>query len=117
MIPTHHTNQLKRQRRNRLKLKTKSHRPRLHVYRSNRHLYAQVIDDRLQKTLCAATEAEITAPAKATKLQRSALLGTLVAQKAKKVKVTQVKFDRGSYQFHGRVKALAQAARTAGLEF
>ena len=105
-----------RQARVRLKLKDNVKRVRLHVYRSNRHLYAQIIDDQIGKTLVAVSEKELKASSK-TKSQRAHDLGVLLAQKAKVKKITEVKFDRGSYQYHGRVKALAEAAREGGLEF
>lgn len=92
-----------------------SDRPRLHVYRSNRYIYAQIIDDAKGKTLVACSEKEITI--KGTKTQRAAAIGECIAKKAIKAKITKVRFDRGYYKYHGRVKAIAEAARKEGLEF
>lgn len=92
-------------------------RPRLTVYRSNKHIYAQVIDDQSRRTLTAASTLdkgiEVTGGNKAA----AELVGKLVAEKAKKIGVTNVVFDRGAYLYHGRVKALAEAARAHGLSF
>lgn len=106
-----------RTKRVRLKLKDNLDRPRLHVFRSNRYLYAQIIDDNSGQTLVAATELELKAEAKLTKTQKAESLGKLIAKKAKLKKINRVKFDRGRYQYHGRVKALAEAARAEGLNF
>lgn len=91
-------------------------RPRLHVYRSNRFLYAQIIDDTSGKTLVAASEKQIKKPAK-TKSARAAQVGEAIAAAAKTKKIKKVRFDRGYYKYHGRVKVLAEAARKGGLEF
>jgi large subunit ribosomal protein L18 len=106
---------LKRQRRNRLKLRGNSTRPRLHVFRSNRHTYIQIIDDAAGKTLVAVSEKELTETG--TKTQKAILLGKRIAEKALKAKITHVAFDRGHYKYHGRIKALAESAREQGLEF
>ncbi len=91
-------------------------RPRLHVFRSSRYMYAQIIDDATGKTIVAACEKELSGIT-GTKTERAAAIGKLIATKAKKAKVTKVCFDRGYYNYHGRVAAVAQAARTEGLEF
>ena len=93
-------------------------RPRLSVHRSGRHIYAQVIDDSAGKTLAAAStlDKEIKGKARATK-DGAAAVGKALADRAKKAGVSQVVFDRGGFLFHGRVKALADAAREGGLEF
>ncbi len=91
-------------------------RPRLNVYRSTSHIYAQVIDDVAGHTLAAASDAE-AAIATGTKTERAALVGKAVAERALANGVANVVFDRGGYQYHGRVKALADAAREAGLGF
>lgn len=107
----------KRRRRNRTTLRARSGtRPRLHVHRSGKHIYAQVIDDEAGRTLAAAStlaghEGGTGNVAAAT------AVGRRVAEAAKAAGVTQVVFDRGGFLFHGRVKALAEAAREAGLEF
>jgi len=91
-------------------------RPRLNVYRSTTHIYAQVIDDVAGHTLAAASDIE-PAIATGTKSERAALVGKAVAERAIAKGVANVVFDRGGYQYHGRVKALADAAREAGLGF
>lgn len=90
-------------------------RPRLAVFRSASHIYAQVIDDASGKTLVAATSAEIKT--KAAKTDLSTQVGTAIAEKAKAKGINAVVFDRGGYRYHGRVKALADAARAGGLDF
>jgi large subunit ribosomal protein L18 len=93
-------------------------RPRLAVYRSLTHIYAQVIDDSKGRTLAAASDVEAALKVgKGNKTARAKAVGTAVAEKAKNAGVTQVIFDRGGNKFHGRVKALAEAAREAGLKF
>ncbi|HXH22708.1 MAG TPA: 50S ribosomal protein L18 [Dehalococcoidia bacterium] len=95
-------------------------RPRLAVFRSLSHIYAQVIDDRQGHTLAAASDLDkdVASLAKGKKKSEVAtLVGKAVAEKAQKKGVSQVVFDRGGYPFHGRVKALAEAAREAGLKF
>jgi large subunit ribosomal protein L18 len=109
----------KRRQRVRTALQARSGgRPRLSVHRSGRHIYAQVIDDAAGKTVAAASTLEKDARAKtgATR-DAAAAVGKAVAERAKKAGVTQVVFDRGGFLFHGRVKALADAAREGGLEF
>jgi large subunit ribosomal protein L18 len=93
-------------------------RPRLAVYRSLSHIYAQVIDDGKGHTLVAASDVEAALKdGKGNKTARAKAVGTAVAKKAKDAGVTKVVFDRGGNRFHGRVKALADAAREGGLEF
>ena len=94
-------------------------RPRLNVYRSASHIYAQVIDDVAGHTLAAGSDTEpaLTAGGARTKTERAALVGKAVAERAKANGVANVVFDRGGYRYHGRVKALAEAAREAGLGF
>lgn len=108
---------LKRKIRVRGHLKTSLNRPRLSVYRSNAHIYAQIIDDKSGTTLVSASDYQIDAAKPVTKSEKAALVGKLVAEKAQKAKITSVAFDRGSYKYHGRIKALAQAAREQGLKF
>jgi large subunit ribosomal protein L18 len=91
-------------------------RPRLSVYISNLHIVAQIIDDSRQKTLVAVTSVAQKA-ATGTMTDKAVWAGTEIAKKAKAAKVTTVVFDRGGRQYHGRVKALADAARAGGLEF
>ncbi len=93
-------------------------RPRLAVFRSNRHVVAQVIDDRAGVTLAAASTLEGDLRSGATgNVATAARVGTLVAERAKAAGIEQVVFDRGGFRYHGRVAALADAARDAGLEF
>jgi large subunit ribosomal protein L18 len=91
-------------------------RPRLSVYRSNRYINAQIIDDTQGKTLVALGEKSLSSQG-GTPLDRAEKLGESLAKLANQKKIKRVVFDRGSYQFHGRVKALAQGARKGGLEF
>jgi large subunit ribosomal protein L18 len=86
------------------------------VYRSNARIYAQLIDDEAGHTLAAASSGEKQV-AKTARADASAAVGKLIAERAKKAGVVQVVFDRGAYVFHGRVKALADAAREGGLDF
>ncbi len=95
-------------------------RPRLCVFRSLSHIYAQVVDDGRGHTLVTAStlDAEIKSDTKGkNKTERAALVGALLAKRAKEKKITQVAFDRGGFRYHGRVKALAEAARKGGLKF
>ena len=97
-------------------------RPRLAVFRSVKHIYAQVIDDGKSHTLVAASSAEKSGADKSEaknggNLAGAKEIGKLVAERAKEKGIKTVVFDRGGYQYHGRVKALAEAAREAGLEF
>ena len=111
----------RRQRRVRHRITSTAHpRPRLSVFRSSRHIYAQVIDDTEGRTLAAASslEKDLRGSLK-TGADRAAAaaVGKLLAERAKAAGVTAVVFDRGGYLFHGRVKALADAAREGGLSF
>ena len=108
----------KRARRTRTRLKALSNgRPRLSVFRSSKNIYAQVIDDAQGVTLAAASSLEGEGKAKGADKDAAARVGKLVAERAKEKGVTDVVFDRGGYLYHGRVKALADAAREAGLNF
>ena len=111
----------RRQRRARFKLrKVSGVRPRLSVFRSSQHIYAQVIDDAVGTTLVSASsrEKDLRASLKTgANVAAAKEVGRLVAERAKAKGVKKVVFDRGGYLFHGRVKALAEAAREGGLEF
>ena len=111
----------KRHRRSRRFLIGDQSRPRLSVYRSNNHIYAQVIDDNSQKTICAASTIDKELKEKSDQLssncKSSSIVGKLLAKRAIKKGIQQVIFDRGGNIYHGRVKALAEAAREAGLNF
>lgn len=92
--------------------------PRLNVFRSNTHIYAQVIDDNAGVTLASASTLDKDAKLKNTSnTEAAAAIGKLVAERALKAGISEVVFDRGGYIYHGRVKALAEAAREAGLKF
>jgi large subunit ribosomal protein L18 len=109
-----------RHQRIRKKVQGTPDRPRLSVYRSNRHIVAQVIDDEAQHTLVAAStlEPDLKTSLRSTaNCDASAKVGELVAQRALAKGITKVVFDRGGNLYHGRIKALAEAARSAGLEF
>ena len=111
---------LRRHNRVRAKVKGTSSRPRLCVFRSLNHIYAQIIDDSLGHTLTHASTLDPEIKDKAVgKAQRdkAGLVGSLVAERVLNEGITQVVFDRGGYKYHGRVKALAEAAREAGLKF
>ena len=112
---------LRRRRRTRAALRKVSRgRPRLTVFRSSRHIYAQVIDDQLGRTLAAASsmDAELRSQLKTGADQKAAeQVGKLIAERAKAAGVETVVFDRGAYRYHGRIKALADAARAGGLAF
>ena len=111
---------IRRHRRVRVKVEGTSSRPRLCVFRSLNHIYAQVIDDSQGHTLTSAStldpEMKDGAVAK-VKVARAELVGSLVAKRALSKGINQVVFDRGGYKYHGRVKALAEAARRGGLKF
>lgn len=91
--------------------------PRLSVFRSNRDIYAQIIDDSEGKTLVQASSKEKSFTSKGTKSERSVEVGKILAERAKSAGISQVVFDRNGYLYHGRVKALAEGAREAGLKF
>jgi large subunit ribosomal protein L18 len=113
----------KKQIRNRIhkrirrKLAGTAERPRLAVFRSVAHIYAQVIDDAAGTTLVSASSVDKDGRTKGGNVAAATSIGKLVAERAKAKGIQRVVFDRGGYQYHGRVKALADAARAAGLEF
>lgn len=109
----------RRHHRVRKKISGTSEKPRLAVFRSNRHIVAQVIDDTSGRTLAAASslEAPIRGAGATGNRVAAAAVGKLVGERAKALGVTKVAFDRGGFLYHGRVAALADAAREAGLEF
>ncbi len=106
----------RRHRRVRKKVRGDAGRPRLAVFRSNKYIYAQVIDDIAGVTLAHASSREKAAGGALT-VDTAAKVGELIADRAKDAGIESVVFDRGGYHFHGRVKALADAAREAGLKF
>jgi large subunit ribosomal protein L18 len=108
-------NRLKRHKRVRVNVSGTQERPRLAVFRSLNHVYAQVIDDASARTLAAASTVNLKA--KKNGMAEAAQVGKEIAGKAKAAGVSTVVFDRGGFLYHGRIKALADAAREAGLEF
>ena len=109
----------RRHRRIRVSLSGTGQRPRLNVFRSLHHIYCQVIDDATGTTLAAASTNEPTVRTTVTgsKTERAKAVGKAIAERAREKGISAVVFDRGGYLYHGRVKALADAAREAGLEF
>ena len=107
----------RRHRRVRKRVRGTGSRPRLAVFRSNRYIYAQIIDDVTGRTLAAASSQEKEIRSRTLTRTTAAEVGTLLASRAATAGVTGVVFDRGGHPFHGRVKALADAAREAGLDF
>ena len=116
--PTRYEKQKKRSHRIRLKIKAKSNRLRLSVFRSSKNFYAQIIDDRAGKTLVFAGPKDLDQKLdKKTKKEKARALGEILAHKADSAKIKEVVFDRGTYRFHGRVREFAEGAREAGLKF
>ncbi|GAB4480519.1 MAG: 50S ribosomal protein L18 [Anaerolineae bacterium] len=118
--------QKKRQARERRHNRVRKHvvgtptRPRLNVFRSSKHIYAQIIDDSIGHTLASASTVDVALRGETggkNKTEQAALVGRLLAERALDAGVKQVVFDRGGYRYHGRVKALADAAREGGLDF
>ena len=112
-----HSNISKRARRHkriRARVSGTADRPRLAVFKSNKFIYAQLIDDIAGKTICASSDIK---NAKGTKTERAIAIGAEIASLAKKNNITSIVFDRGGFRFTGRVKALADSARAAGLVF
>ena len=101
----------------RKRLAGSAERPRLSVYRSNKGIYAQIIDDTTGKTLVSASSLSKDFAGNGTKIEQSKAVGKLVAEKAVAAGISQVVFDRNGYLYHGRVKSLADGAREAGLNF
>ena len=120
MARTNIEQRYRRKRRIRVRVEGTPERPRLTVFRSNKHIYAQVIDDVSQRALAAVStlskEVKDQLPGQ-DKTGRSKVIGAAIAQACKSKGITKVVFDRNGYAYHGRVSALAEAAREAGLEF
>jgi large subunit ribosomal protein L18 len=110
---------LRRHKRVRQKISGNNSRPRLSIFRSLNHIYAQIIDDTKGQTLVAAStlEAEIKKETKKNKTGQAELVGILLAKRSAAKKISQVAFDRGGFKYQGRVKALAEAARKGGIKF
>ncbi|MBF8250069.1 MAG: ribosomal protein [Candidatus Levybacteria bacterium] len=107
---------IKRQIRTRAKIKGTGIRPRLSVFKSNRFMYAQLIDDEARKTIIGVSEKHLKETLTG-KIARAKAVGILLAKKTLDKKIKKVVFDRGSYSYHGRVSAIAEGAREGGLEF
>jgi large subunit ribosomal protein L18 len=102
----------------RKKITGTAERPRLAIYRSNKEIYAQLIDDVAGHTLCAASSSDKQGKAiTGTKVEKAAAVGKLIAAQAQEKGISSVVFDRGGYLYHGRVKSLAEGAREGGLQF
>ena len=109
---------IKRQNRVRKKLKTRSvNKVRLTVFRSSRHIYAQIVDDAAGKTLVSASSLIKDSKVNGSNIEAATKVGTLIGERSIEAGIKDVFFDRGKYKYHGRVKALAEGAREAGLNF
>jgi len=106
-----------RQKRVRAKVKGTSERPRICIYKSLTNIYAQIIDDQTQTTLVSASTLDAEVKTKASNIKAAEEVGSLVAERALKAKIKEVVYDRNGYLYHGKVKALAEAARAKGLKF
>jgi large subunit ribosomal protein L18 len=107
----------RRHRRIRAKVAGTDERPRLSIFRSNKHIYAQIINDEIGKTLVSASDSESKSTKGKGKLDVSKLVGEEIAKKAKEKKISKVVFDRSGYLYTGRVKQVAEGARAGGLDF
>lgn len=114
---TRKASRIARHARVRRKVLGNADRPRLSVFRSVKQIYGQVIDDTLGRTMVSSSSLTLNNSASGTKTEIAKQVGSEIARRAKEAGVTRVVFDRGGYKFHGRVKALADAARAGGLEF
>lgn len=108
---------IRRHKRVRAKISGTKERPRLCIFKSTKYIYAQLIDDERGKTLVAVSSRELKKVKNAKKVDLAKEVGKLIAKKAKDKKIEKVVFDRGGYQYHGRVKAVAEGAREEGLKF
>jgi len=118
MIFTKRKNRIKRHKRIRAKIKGTSDIPRLSIFRSNRHLFAQIIDDSTGKTLVSsAIKSKVKSVLKGTKTELAGKIGETLAEKAIAAGISKIVFDRGGYKYHGRIKSLAEGLRKGGLKF
>lgn len=117
MAQTKRNRRLKVKRRVRKRVSGTPDRPRLSVFRSNKAIYAQLIDDVNGLTLAAASSREKSFEAKGTKVEQASAVGSALAQRVQDTDIRAVVFDRNGYLYHGRVKALAEGARAGGLKF
>lgn len=121
-MATKKNRRLIRHKRIRAKVFGTKERPRLFVFRSNQHIYAQLINDEKSNVICSANDLEIkkaktAAKAKEGKMFQAHAVGKLIAEKSLENKIKKVIFDRGGYKYHGRIRAVAEGAREAGLQF
>jgi len=116
MVETRRESRTRRHERVREKIRGSGTRPRLAVFRSNSHIYAQLIDDDAGTTLVAASSVDAK-DAKGNKSERAKAVGSMLGERARAKGIEAVVFDRGGYRYHGRIKALGDAARSAGLRF
>lgn len=119
MALTKRESRIRIKRRIRKKISGTAASPRLSVFRSNKNIYAQLIDDVSKKTLASASSKikEIAEKKEITKIEQAKLVGKLLGENAVKTGITEVKFDRNGYLYHGRIKSFAESARKAGLKF
>mgnify|MGYP001598406381 CR=1 FL=1 len=108
---------IQRKKRVRAKVSGTSARPRLSVFRSNKYIYAQIIDDAKGKTLVSAGSKDKEIKEAKTRMEKAGLVGEIIAKRGAKAKIKKVVFDRSGYKYHGIIKALAEGARKGGLEF
>ncbi|MEK7160883.1 MAG: 50S ribosomal protein L18 [Patescibacteria group bacterium] len=106
-----------RARRTRSRILSLAKRPRLTVFRSNQHVYGQIIDDQKSLTLASASDLKMKLAKKSSPIERARAVGRALAEKALALKIKQVVFDKGGYLYHGAVQALAEGAREGGLDF
>lgn len=119
-VSSRRVGRLRRHRRVRKRVQGTPERPRLNIFRSSKHIYAQVIDDSSGRTLVSASTLDPTIRDELNglkKVEQAKLVGQIVGQRAAEVGIDTVVFDRGGYKYHGRVRALADGAREAGLDF
>lgn len=107
---------MRRHKRLRKRVHGTHEQPRLAVFRSNQHIYAQLIDDVSKKTLASVSDLKLASKAKG-KIETARAVGEALAHKAKEKKIAKVVFDRGGFKYHGRIRALAEGARKGGLKF
>ena len=115
--PDTRAQRIKRHARVRGKISGTPERPRLSVFRSENHIYAQIIDDVAGNTLCAASSVEKSFEGKGSNIEAAKKIGNIIAERALAKGIEEVVFDRGGYIYHGRVQALAEGARESGLKF
>lgn len=111
-------NRIRRHNRVRANIKGTSDRPRVSVFKSNKHIFVQLIDDESRKTILSSKDSSSSkSKLKGGKSEKASEIGKVIAEKAKLVGISEVVFDRGGYKYHGRVKALAEGLRAGGLKF